>query len=122
MPRAVAVISESMARKYWPGEDPVGRRLRIDKDGSWITVVGVCGDIIQDWFDRRNVPTIYRPFAQAPTGYFGIAVRANGDPASIAKAIRDALAGGPFKGQPALSWDEVTERLLAPMNYPDMRV
>ena len=45
-----------------------------------------------------------------------------GDPASIAQAIRDALAGGHFTGQPALSWDEVTERLLAPMNYPDMRV
>ena len=87
----VAVISESMARKYWPGEDPVGRRLRIDKDGSWITVVGVCGDIIQDWFDRRNVPTIYRPFAQAPTEYFGIAVRANGDPATIAGSVRQAM-------------------------------
>jgi len=86
----VAVISESMARKYWPGEDPVGRRLRSPTE-AWITVVGVCGDIIQDWFDRRNVPTMYRPFAQAPTEYFGIAVRATGDPAAIAGAVRQAM-------------------------------
>ena len=56
----VAIVSESMARQYWPGEEPIGRRLRV-RGGSWLTVVGVCGDLIQDWFMRRNctdaVPT-----------------------------------------------------------------
>lgn len=45
-----------------------------------------------------------------------------GDPASIAEAIRRALASGHFSGQPALSWAEVTARLLAPKAYPDTRV
>ena len=56
-----------------------------------MTVVGVCGDIIQDWFDRRNAPTMYRPFAQAPADYFAIAVRTAGDPAAVAGAVRQAL-------------------------------
>lgn len=86
----VAIVSESMARKHWPGEDPIGRRLRID-NGAWLTVVGVSGDVIQDWFNRRNAPTLYRPYAQTPYDYFGIAARAAGDPAAIAGAVRQAL-------------------------------
>ena len=93
----VAIVSESMAAKYWPGEDPIGRRLRVRygtlraNSGPWITVVGVSGDIIQDWFNRRNIPTMYRPFAQAPQSYFGIAARTAGDPMAVAGAIRQAL-------------------------------
>ena len=86
----VAIVSESMARKYWPGEDALGRRLRV-KDDPWTTVVGVSGDIIQDWFLRRNVPTLYRPFDQAPSTYFGIVVRASGDPGAVAAPVREAL-------------------------------
>ena len=86
----VAILSESMARKYWPGEDPIGRRLKF-KTGEWITVVGICGDIIQDWFDQRFVPTMYLPIAQTPTEYFGLAVRTTGDPNTVAAGVRQAL-------------------------------
>jgi putative ABC transport system permease protein len=86
----VAIVSESMAQKYWPGEDPIGRRLRVTR-GPWMTVVGICGDIIQDWFARRNVPTLYRAFEQAPSGYFSIVVRTAGDPASLGAPVREAL-------------------------------
>ena len=86
----VAVVSQSLADKHWPGEDPVGRRLRI-ANGPWLTVVGISGDIIQDWFARRNSPTLYRPIAQAPSDYLGIAVRTSGDPAGLAGGVRAAL-------------------------------
>jgi putative ABC transport system permease protein len=86
----VAIVSESMAKKYWPGEDPIGRRLKIP-NGPWITVVGICGDIIQDWFDRRNVPTMYRPIAQAPSDYFAVVVRTAGDATAAADPVRKAL-------------------------------
>jgi putative ABC transport system permease protein len=86
----VAVISESMAAKYWPGEDALGRRLKL-RNGDWITVVGICGDVIHDWFIRRNVPTMYRPIAQAPSDFFGVLVRTEGDPAAAAGAVRQAL-------------------------------
>jgi ABC-type antimicrobial peptide transport system permease subunit len=51
----------------------------------------VSGDIIQDWFDKRNAPTAYRPLAQAPPDSMGIAVRTTGDPAAAAGAVRQAL-------------------------------
>ena len=85
----VAIVSESMAAKYWPGEDPVGRRVRVD--GAWSTVVGVSGDVIHDWFNGRNAPTVYRPIAQTPSDYFSILARTSGDPASVAGAVRQAL-------------------------------
>ena len=88
----VAIVSESMAQKFWPGEDPIGRRLRL-RNGPWITVVGVSGDIIQDWFNRRNAPTLYRPLAQVPVDYFGMTVRTSGDPLAVAGAVRQALLG-----------------------------
>jgi putative ABC transport system permease protein len=86
----VAIVSQSMAARYWPGEDPVGRRLRL-KEGPWMTVVGICGDIIQDWFSAREVPTLYRPYDQVPTDYFSLVVRVAGDPASSAASVREAL-------------------------------
>jgi putative ABC transport system permease protein len=86
----VAIVSESMARKYWPGEDPIGRRLRTPAEG-WMTVVGICGDYIHDWFSRRNTPTMYRPYRQLPTAYFSIMIRTPGDPLSLAAPVRRAL-------------------------------
>ncbi len=96
----VVIVSESMAKKYWPNEDPLGRRLRLAtrrseggkvEFGAWVTIVGVCGDIIQDWFNRRNTPTMYRPIAQAPTDYFGLVARIAGDPSPAAEPLRKAL-------------------------------
>jgi putative ABC transport system permease protein len=86
----VAIVSESMARKYWPDGNPLGRRLKVGKT-DWVTVVGVCGDVIQDWFNRRNYPTLYRPFLQAPTSYAVLLTRSTGDPATVASAARNAV-------------------------------
>lgn len=86
----VAIVSESMARKFWPNEDPVGRRFKTSAEGS-MTVVGICGDIIHDWFNRRNAPTLYRPYRQVPTNYFGIMIRTPGDPSSLGAPVRRAL-------------------------------
>jgi putative ABC transport system permease protein len=90
----VAIVSESMARTFWPNEDPIGRRFKTPADGKgWITVVGICGDIIHDWFNRHNVPTIYRPYRQQTTNYFGLMIRTPGDPSSLAAPVRRALLG-----------------------------
>jgi putative ABC transport system permease protein len=86
---AAAIVSESMARKFWPGEDPIGRRLKV-RD-TWLTVVGVSGDIIHDWFLRRNAPTLYCPISQSPSDYFGVMVRTAGDPGALAAGVRQAL-------------------------------
>jgi putative ABC transport system permease protein len=87
----VAIVSESLARRYWPGEDPIGRRLRIAR-GDWLTVVGVSGDHTHDWFNRRNYPTLYRPYAQAPTSYLAFLIRTAGEPGARQADARAAVA------------------------------
>jgi putative ABC transport system permease protein len=89
---AVAIVSQSMARKFWPNEDPVGRRMRV-RNGPWLTVIGVSGDVIHDWFNRRNSPAMYVPYRQAPSDYFCIVVRTSGDPESLAAPVRRSLLG-----------------------------
>jgi putative ABC transport system permease protein len=86
----VVIISQSMARKFWGNEDPIGGRLRAG-DGPWLTVVGVSGDVIHDWFIRRNTPVMYRPVTQAPSDYLCVVVRTSGDPSVLAPDIRRAL-------------------------------
>jgi putative ABC transport system permease protein len=89
----VALISRNMARTYWPDADPIGRRLRLgdEENAPWLTVVGVVGDVLQDWFNRRMTPTVYVPFEQQPRLGLAFVVRANGDPASLAAAARAAV-------------------------------
>ena len=70
----VALVSQMLADRYWPGDDPLGRRFRLGDDGEWLTVVGVVGDVMQDWFNRQVSPTVYRPLrADPPTTLFVLA-------------------------------------------------
>jgi putative ABC transport system permease protein len=92
---AVAVVSRAFAHRFWPGQDPIGKRFRMvagDKDTPWLSVVGVTGDVIHQWIMRRNEPTFYRPLAQAPTQYLTFALRTSGDPDVLAPAVKRALA------------------------------
>jgi putative ABC transport system permease protein len=87
----VAVVSQVLADRYWPEGDAVGRRFRLAADGEWITVVGIVGDVLHDWFQQRRAPTVYRPIAQdAPFGQ-AIVVRTVGDPLSVAGDLRRAV-------------------------------
>jgi putative ABC transport system permease protein len=86
----VVIVSQSMARKYWPEEDPVGRRMRVP-GGPWMTVVGVCGDVIHHWFAGRNSPAMYVPYRQAPSDYMNIVIRTTGEPETLASPVRSAL-------------------------------
>jgi putative ABC transport system permease protein len=88
--QAVTIITESLAQRYWPDADPLGRRIKAG-NGPWLTVVGVSGDIIHNWFGRRNYPTLYRPFRQAPTAAMALVVRSTGDPAGVASVARAAI-------------------------------
>ena len=63
----VALVSQVLAERYFPGEDPIGRRFRLAEDGEWITIVGVVGDVVHDWFAGRRNPTVIVPLAQDPT-------------------------------------------------------
>ena len=86
----VAIVSRSFAHRYWPNAEAIGRRVRV-ADGLWLTVVGVCGDVIQDWFIDRNRAAIYVPYRQAPTGTLAFMLRTSRDPAAVAAQARLAI-------------------------------
>lgn len=91
----VAVVSETMARRYWPGADPVGQRLQLgggEDAGSWIAVVGVVADVRNDDVDAPPVPQLYLPLAQNPRRQMAVLVRSLGNPLAAIGAVRQAMA------------------------------
>jgi putative ABC transport system permease protein len=86
----VAILSTAAALRHFGEAEPIGRRVKIGTS-PWLTVVGVSGDVIQDWFSRRNAPTLYRPYVQAPTLYLAVGVRAAGDLPSLIQPLRAAV-------------------------------
>ncbi|HEX3560945.1 MAG TPA: ABC transporter permease [Pyrinomonadaceae bacterium] len=93
----VAIIDEALARKYWPGEDPVGKRIAFEgtpQQPRWREVVGIVGHVKDEGLEGESRAQYYVPYAQnanAPNLF--LAVRAEGDPASLAPAVRGAIAG-----------------------------
>src|SRR6185295_5997829 len=89
----VAIVSQSMANRFWPRENPVGRRVRAgdDAEAPWLTIVGVTGDTIDDWFDRRNAPALYVPMTQRPSLTVTLVAHTSGDTATIVPGVRAAL-------------------------------
>jgi putative ABC transport system permease protein len=87
----VALVSRNLADRYWPGTDPLGRRFRLAADGPDLTIVGVVGDVLHDWFQQRRAPTVYRPVAQDAPFTVVFVARTIGDPASVAGDLRRAV-------------------------------
>jgi putative ABC transport system permease protein len=90
------VVNETMARTYWPGMDPVGRRFKRGLSNSnvpWWTVVGVVADMRQGGMDMPVRPEAYFPFEQAD--FFppnSLAVRTVGDPVTIVNEVRQQVS------------------------------
>jgi len=88
----VAVINESMARRFWPHQDAVGRRFKHnDPDAKWITVIGVVGDVREFGLESPAIPEAYYPQSQRTYSDLILVVRAANDPQSQVPAIRHAL-------------------------------
>jgi putative ABC transport system permease protein len=91
----VAVISQRMAERWWKNESPIGRRIHIvapdSPPDSWLTIVGVVGDVVHNPYDRVPRRTIYVPFDQAPALWMDIGVRTAGDPLLLAPAVTAAI-------------------------------
>jgi len=115
----VAIVSRSLALKYWSAQDPVGRRLRLPDDAAerWITIVGVVGDVKQTRVNDPVVPTLYLPHLQTRWTTMHVFVRAAADAqasvADIARHVR-ALDGQLAVSEARLMEDLVGESLSAP--------
>ncbi len=87
----VAVLSESVARHYFPEGDAIGQRIRLHKgDAKWLTVVGVVGDV-RDWFNNQPYRRVYISFAQMPSPAVEILVRTEAEPDAMSGAVRAAV-------------------------------
>ncbi len=90
----VAVINETMAATVWPGQDPIGHRLKLDPNDAkpWITVIGVVSDIRHLGPGKPPRPEMYEPYYQNSLPFLAVAVRTAHDPLAVVPAIRDAVA------------------------------
>ena len=93
----VVIINETMARQYWPGENPLGRRLNIGdpNDGPWMQVVGIVADVRQMGLDEPVKAEMYMPYQQV-TDWPGfiprdLAIRTSGDPSSFVGSVRQII-------------------------------
>ena len=87
----VAIVNDTMARRYWPDASPIGKRVRLGGIDEWITVVGVAADV-KHWGLEANVnPEIYLPETQYVSLGLTFVIATGGDPASLAGAIRERV-------------------------------
>jgi len=91
----VAIINETIARRYFPNQSPLGKRLTFgdpaSPDPRWWEIVGVAHDVKNFGLDSDSRFAVYLPFAQVPTGFMFAALRTAGDPADSATAVRRAV-------------------------------
>jgi putative ABC transport system permease protein len=85
------MVSQTMAEQLWPDEDPVGKKLQLGEQQNVGTIVGVVNDVKIQNLRQRHGWHIYVPMAQFPSRNLAYAVRAVGDPTTMATAIRDAI-------------------------------
>jgi predicted permease len=95
----VALINKALVLRYWPDENPIGKQIRVHFPAvktpwqpqpldSWLTIVGVVGDLREwDW-GIEKIPVLYLPFTQNPSRLMSIVIRANGDPGQLTSAVR----------------------------------
>ncbi|HEX7182519.1 MAG TPA: ABC transporter permease [Thermoanaerobaculia bacterium] len=95
----VVLVNETMAETFWPGQTPLGKRLRTGDDAPWLTVVGVVKDVKQGGLDQKVGTELYFLEDQTPDTVGGavdtmwVVVRTRRDPMSLASAVREKVRG-----------------------------
>jgi putative ABC transport system permease protein len=95
----VVIINETTARRYWPNDDPIGKRILSGLDNNqWSTIIGVVGDVKHTGLDASTDPETYYQYLQIPPeamnlaeGTASLAIRTSGDPESITNSVRQEL-------------------------------
>ncbi len=85
----VILIDETLARQYWPNENPIGRRMRLW--GEFRKVVGIVSQVHHYGLEKEPEPTIYGPFEQMPNQAMALAVRTSMETGTVVKAVKQAV-------------------------------
>jgi putative ABC transport system permease protein len=124
----VVIINETMAKRYWPNENPIGRRVTLDyvPNEPSREIVGVVGDVRLSRQQRQILPTVYVPHLQQPARWLGpgwgvrsgmyFILRTTGDPMKLVPAMRQALAEVD-RDKPASSIRTVEQNLDRQIQY-----
>ena len=91
----VVLVSETLAKKLWPAENPIGKRIKFpgtkESPENWRTVVGTVSDVKHFGLDKEAPPEIYIPFKQRPLTWMTLIVHASGDPFALVAPIRHEI-------------------------------
>ena len=91
----VAVVNQAFVQRYFPKEQPIGKRVRLDTGASdrpdWSAIVGVVGNV--QGGERKDMPQVYEPYLQRPSALMTLVVRTSSDPAAFAPMLRRAVWG-----------------------------
>ncbi len=92
----VLLVSEGLAARFWPGQDPIGKRIRLPSnsgrdDAPWRTVVGVVGDVKQYGVDKPSANAFYLPHAQYSASFMTLVVRTVGQPAEMIGTVKQVV-------------------------------
>jgi putative ABC transport system permease protein len=88
------VVSQELAKRFWPNDTPLGKRLKLapaESEAEWRTVIGVVGDVRYQGLDQGTGLAIYLPYNQASAGAMYLLMRTKGDPARLIDAARQAV-------------------------------
>jgi putative ABC transport system permease protein len=90
----VVVVSESMAKRFWPDGNALGRRIKLgtfDSDRPWMTVIGIARDVRQNWWNPPGRPVIYESFLQHPERGMKLLLRTGSSPESYGASLREIV-------------------------------
>jgi putative ABC transport system permease protein len=87
----VLIINQTMAKRFWPGQDPIGKQIKVLEDDAPGSVVGVVGDTKQFNLKDEPTPQLYAAYSQQPVYFATLVVRTNVEPMSLAEPVRQAI-------------------------------
>ena len=119
----VVMVSETAARRWWPNQDPIGRRVKVPGFGPgpqpWRTVVGVLKDVKQSGLDAPHTAQIYIPHAQYRSDFLTLVIRTQSDPLSLVREVRQQIIKlDPNQAASEIaSMDDVLADSVAPQHF-----